>query len=235
MACTIVPRARCARRARCQLHVLLALLQLCMVRGRWLATPNPALQELQSARGWQFVLHQQGVKVWKRTGCDDHANFAVKATMTMPCTAQQLASILTTRDYDVIRRFNPTIVDGADLEWRDGRRERITYILTKPVFPLRPRDFVCRVRRERIGDAELITNEAATHRRAPAPRRTVRGELRGLHLVEPAGDGCCLYTCVHEIDPGGAAPRRLVNWFALRKPLQYMRQLRDVAAATFPR
>ncbi|KAH8061009.1 synthetase [Aureococcus anophagefferens] len=140
-----------------------------MVRGRWLAAPNPALQELQSARGWQFVLHKQGVKVWKRTGCDDHANFAVKATMTMPCTAQQLASILTTRDYDVIRRFNPTIVNnGADLEWRDGRRERITYILTKPVFPLRPRDFVCRVRRERIGDAELIKNEAATHRRARA-------------------------------------------------------------------
>ena len=159
MPCTIVPRARCARR------VLLALLQLCVVRGRWLAAPNPALQELRSARGWQFVLHKQGVKVWKRTGCDDHANFAVKATMTMPCTAQQLASILTTRDYDVIRRFNPTIVDGADLEWRDGRRERITYILTKPVFPLRPRDFVCRVRRERIGDAELITNEAATHQR----------------------------------------------------------------------
>jgi len=213
--------------------VVVVLLQLCIVvQSRW--GPHPALRELQSAKGWKFVLKKQGVKVWKRTGCDDNANFAVKATMLYPCSAQELAAILTTRDYDVIRKFNPTVVEGADLEWSNNRKERVTWILTKAVFPLQPRDFVCRVRREQIGRAELITNEAATHRSAPAPRRTVRGKLRGVHLVEPAGDGCCLYTCVHEIDPGGAAPRRLVNWFALRKPLQYMRQLRDVAAATAP-
>ena len=66
-------------------------------------------------------------------------------------------------------------------------------------------------------------------------------------LVEPRGDGCCLYTCIHEIDPAGnapagvarlldarrgnstQAPRKLVNWFALRKPLVYCAQVRALA------
>jgi len=34
---------------------------------------------------------------------------------------------------------------------------------------------------------------------------------------------------VHEIDPAGRAPRALVNWFALRRPLQYMVALRELA------
>ena len=33
-----------------------------------------------------------------------------------------------------------------------------------------------------------------------------------------------------QIDPAGAAPRRLVNWFALRRPLQYMVQVQEVVA-----
>ena len=116
------------------LSAAVILLQLVVVQGRW--GPHPALQELQSAKGWKFVLRKQGVKVWKRTGCDDNANFAVKATMLYPCSAQELAAILTTRDYDVIRKFNPTVVEGADLEWSNNRKERVTWILTKAVFPL---------------------------------------------------------------------------------------------------
>ena len=57
----------------------------------------------------------------------------------------------------------------------------------------------------------------------------VRATLRGLHLLEPRGPDRCLYTCVHEIDPAGNAPRKLVNWFALRRPLQYMTALRELA------
>ena len=174
---TIVPRARCARRARCQLHVLLALLQLCMVRGRWLAAPNPALQELQSTRGWQFVLHQQGVKVWKRTGCDDHANFAVKATMTMPCTAQQLASILTTRDYDVIRRFNPTIADD--------RRPRATQRTRGRPAPARhPKNRASRGVGGGRGRARAgrRTISAASRESRSRPRRSSASSALGRHL-----------------------------------------------------
>lgn len=207
-------------------------------QGRWLGATakSAALREVQGlGSSWTFVLQKKGVRVWKRGHRGgDEASFAVRACARFDCTPRELAQILLTRDYELIRRFNPTVVDGTDLEWRDGRKERITYILTKAVAFLRPRDFVCRVRHEVHGTSELIVNTPATHARAPSPRRTVRGELRGTHLVEPAPGGGCLYTCVHEIDPGGAAPRRLVNWFALRKPLQYMDQLRDVAQETYP-
>ena len=195
------------------------------------ARASEALSELTANR-WVFVLKKDGVRVEKRgaDATDEHAAFAVKATVEIAVPAGDVAAILLTRDYDIIRRFNPTIVDGKDLEWRDRRRERMTYILTKPVFPLAPRDFVCSVRHERLpSGAELIINEPTTHREAPVRRGKVRATLRGLHLVQPLGPNRCLYTCVHEIDPAGRAPRALVNWFALRRPLQYMVALRELA------
>ena len=197
------------------------------------ARASEALSELKETKRWVFVLRKDGVRVEKRgaDATDERAAFAVKATVEIGVPACEVAAILLTRDYDIIRRFNPTIVDGKDLEWRDRRRERTTYILTKPVFPLAPRDFVCSVRHERLpSGAELIINEPTTHREAPPRRGKVRATLRGLHLVQPLGPNRCLYTCVHEIDPAGRAPRALVNWFALRRPLQYMVALRELAA-----
>ena len=196
------------------------------------ARASAALSELSDTIRWVFVLKKDGVCVWKRgaDATDEHTAFAVKATVEIAVSASAVAAILLTRDYDIIRRFNPTIVDGKDLEWRDRRRERTTYILTKPVFPLAPRDFVCSVRHERMpSGAELIINEPTTHHEAPARRGKVRATLRGLHLVQPLGPNRCIYTCVHEIDPAGRAPRALVNWFALRRPLQYMIALRELS------
>lgn len=201
------------------------------------ARARAALRELQDEGEWVMVLERNGVRVWKRghAASDERAAFAVRATIDIPTVSPaDVASLLLTRDYDVIRRFNPTIVRGEDVEWRDNNKERTTYILTKPVWPLKPRDFVCDVRHESFDGSELILNAPASHPRAPAPKNTVRGELRGLHLCETDGGAGCRYTCVHEIDPGGAAPRPLVNWFALRKPLQYMTQLRDLAADMHP-
>ena len=193
---------------------------------------SKALAELRGERGWVFVLAKKGTRVWKRGAeeADENAPFAVRATIEIAAPASEVAAILLSRNYDVIRRFNPTIVNGRDIEWRDGRRERTTYILTKAVWPLAPRDFVCCVRHTQLaGGVELITNQPATHAQAPRVRGCVRASLCGLHLIEPRGRRRCLYTCVHEIDPGGRAPRALVNWFALRRPLQYMVSLRELA------
>jgi hypothetical protein len=175
------------------------------------------------------VLEKSGTKVWKRLESGDEASFAVKATIEIDVPAKDVAEILLTRDYSVIRSFNPTVEGGTDLVWEAN--SRITHVLTKPIFFLRPRDFVCKVAWERqSGGAELIVNSPADHEGAPVTQQYCRGTLRGLHLMEPlAGGRSCLYTCIHEIDPAGLAPRKLVNLFALRKPLTYMVQLRDLA------
>ena len=60
----------------------------------------------------------------------------------------------------------------------------------------------------------------------------MRGVLNGLHLVEPHGDGC-VYTMVSQMDPRGSIPMVIVNWFAMRRPLQYMVALRDLAEARY--
>ena len=107
----------------------------------WSRSPQvtAALQEVQAMGGWTFVLRRNGASVWKRGGdaSDERAPFAVKATILVRAPPRVLAAMLLTRDYDTIRRFNPTIQGGRDLEWRDGRKERVTYVLTKPIWPLR--------------------------------------------------------------------------------------------------
>ena len=70
---------------------------------------------------------------------------AVKAVVRVAVPAEYLADLITTRDYDLARSFNPTLDGGRDLECRDGRRERVSHVRTKPVLWLKPRDFVLRV------------------------------------------------------------------------------------------
>ena len=58
----------------------------------------------------------------------------------------------------------------------------------------------------------------------------MRGTINGLHLVEPTKDGKgCVYTMVSQMDPKGTIPLLIVNWFAMRRPFQYMVALRDLA------
>ena len=193
---------------------------------------HAAIVELRDPRGWTFVLKKHGVSVWKRGAtAAENAPFAVKATVAVPTPPATVAALLLTRDYSVVRAFNPTIESGRDLQV--NHVERVTHVLTKPVWPLRARDFVCRVRHEQHAGTHLIINSPTTDRRAPPTSDCVRGTLRGFHLIEPQAHGTgCVYTCIHEIDPGGAAPRRLVNWFATRRPLQYMTALRTLAIET---
>ena len=49
---------------------------------------------------------------------------------------------------DSIHGPTPTLDDGRDLEVSNGGRERISYVRTKPVLVLKPRDFVVKVRRQ---------------------------------------------------------------------------------------
>ena len=106
---------------------------------------------------------------------------------------------------------------------------------TKPVLILKPRDFVVRVRREsRIDGTELVLNANTVHRLAPVAQSHVRGVLNGLHLVEPHEHGC-VYTMTSRMDPKGVIPMFIVNWFAMRRPLQYMVALRDLAEARYAR
>ena len=64
----------------------------------------------------------------------------------------------------------------------------------------------------------------------------MRGTINGLHLVEPTKDGKgCVYTMVSQMDPKGTIPLLIVNWFAMRRPLQYMVALRDLAEERYAR
>ena len=74
---------------------------------------------------------------------------------------------------------------------------------------------------------ELVLNANTVHRLAPVAQSHVRGVLNGLHLVEPHEDGC-VYTMTSRMDPKGVIPMFIVNWFAMRRPLQYMVALRDL-------
>ncbi len=210
--------------------------------GQFASKYADALADARGEDGWQFVLSERGVRVWKRleeAGSESTAApMAVKASVEASVPARHLTDLILTRDYDLARKFNPTLEGGSDLEWLDGERERISHVKTKPVLILRPRDFVLRVRRETAADGtELVLNDPTTHADAPVAQPFIRGTISGLHLIEPLGEAGaprCRYTTVHTMDPAGAVPLAVVNWFALRRPMQYMSALRRLAEDTLP-
>ena len=199
-------------------------------------TMADALSDTRSTANWDPVLNAKGVRVWKRV---EHAErtsapMAIKSQVFAAVPPRFFTDLLLTRDYDTARLFNPTLDGGQDIEWF-SKHERISHVRTKPVLILKPRDFVVRVRREsRIDGTELVLNANTVHRLAPVAQSHVRGVLNGLHLVEPHEDGC-VYTMTSRMDPKGVIPMFIVNWFAMRRPLQYMVALRDLAEARYAR
>ena len=199
-------------------------------------TMADALSDTRSTANWDPVLNAKGVRVWKRV---EHAErtsapMAIKSQVFAAVPPRFFTDLLLTRDYDTARLFNPTLDGGQDIEWF-SKHERISHVRTKPVLILKPRDFVVRVRREsRIDGTELVLNANTVHRLAPVAQSHVRGVLNGLHLVEPHEDGC-VYTMTSRMDPKGVIPMFIVNWFAMRRPLQYMVALRDLAEARYGR
>ena len=201
-------------------------------------TMADALADTRSTANWDPVLNAKGVRVWKRV---EHAErtsapMAIKSQVFAAVPPRFFTDLLLTRDYDTARLFNPTLDGGSDIEWF-SKHERISHVRTKPVLILKPRDFVVRVRRESRGDGtELVLNANTVHRLAPVAQSHVRGVLNGLHLVEPHKDGTgCVYTMTSQMDPRGSIPMVIVNWFAMRRPLQYMVALRDLAEARYAR
>ena len=201
-------------------------------------TMADALADTKSTANWDPVLNAKGVRVWKRV---EHAErtsapMAIKSQVFAAVPPQYFTDLLLTRDYDTARLFNPTLDGGSDIEWF-SKHERISHVRTKPVLILKPRDFVVRVRRESRKDGtELVLNANTVHRLAPVAQSHVRGVLNGLHLVEPHEDGTgCVYTMTSQMDPRGSIPMVIVNWFAMRRPLQYMVALRDLAEARYAR
>ena len=199
-------------------------------------TMADALSDTRSTANWDPVLNAKGVRVWKRV---EHAErtsapMAIKSQVFAAVPPRFFTDLLLTRDYDTARLFNPTLDGGQDIEWF-SKHERISHVRTKPVLILKPRDFVVRVRREsRIDGTELVLNAPAVHHFAPVARSHVRGTINGLHLVEPDKDGKgCVYTMTSQMDPKGSIPMVIVNWFAMRRPLQYMVALRDLAEARY--
>ena len=195
-----------------------------------------ALADTKSTANWDPVLNAKGVRVWKRV---EHAErtsapMAIKSQVYAAVPPRFFTDLLLTRDYDTARLFNPTLDGGSDIEWF-SKHERISHVRTKPVLILKPRDFVVRVRRESRSDGtELVLNAPDVHRLAPVARSHVRGTINGLHLIEPAKNGC-VYTMVSQMDPKGSIPMVIVNWFAMRRPLQYMVALRDLAEERYGR
>jgi hypothetical protein len=198
-----------------------------------------ALADTRSTANWDPVINSKGVRVWKRVENAEQtsAPMAIKSSVYVAVPPQFFTDLLLTRDYDTARLFNPTLDGGRDLEWFDGDRERISHVRTKPVLILKPRDFVVRVRRESRRDGtELVLNAPDVHNLAPVARSHVRGTINGLHLIEPHKDGKgCVYTMTSQMDPKGSVPMFAVNWFAMRRPLQYMVALRDLAEERYAR
>ena len=154
----------------------------------------------------------------------------LKAEVECPVPPAVLVDILLTRDYELIRRYNSGLRRRP--RHRVARRQPRAHLVRahEADLPLRARDFVVRCRYEEQPRGAVILNTPATHAEAPPYDGLVRGTLSGLHLVEPTDGGAgCRYTYTGSMDPAGAVPIAVVNWFAERRPAALMNAIRDVA------
>lgn len=189
---------------------------------------------LAEEQPWEDLLAKDNLLVWKMS-IKDSPFIAIKATAILDVTPNALSQVLAPGDINIVRSYNPMILDGKDLEYI-GKDKKISWSVTAPLWPVRARDFVTAITRHRFPDGSMVlVQRATTHKDAPEPSPTddlVRGQiLHGIMLVEPipGSKNRTRFTMVHHFNPGGNIPVWFVNWLAEIKPVTFLGALTTVA------
>lgn len=192
-------------------------------------------RELNAQEGWSLVSERSGIKVWAKA--DSRAATAgrqfvcIRAEGTLDAPAPIVLELFRSTDEALIRSFNPMYDSGHDLEplARKGN-SKVSWACSKAVFPLKPRDFVTRVRYVASPDDGIAIISEGLSSHPDAPRGYVRARVvEGLQVITPLGDKRCRFTTVSRVDPGGAMPAWLSNTIAKRDAPNYLLRLEKAA------
>ena len=183
---------------------------------------------------WDLKVEKSNVRVWRRSvGRSRVAE--VRSNGILDAPPNVVIELLCENDEDVIRTYNPLYDTGYDICRIDGRT-RLSYARVRAVKPFKPRDTLTRVAKWELPllgrGASALLLQHAVHPSAPLERNYVRAKiLRGMHLVQPVEGqpGKSNFTCMNQVDAGGAIPPFVMNMVTTLDSVQFVSRLGDAA------
>jgi len=143
-------------------------------------------------------------------------------------------ALLRRADEATIREYNPTYESGFDLQTVDGST-KVTYGVTRRVFPFRPRDTVTRIVVREIAPAQLdgiggyaLMLHAVEHADMPPRPGFVRARLlRGVTLMQPVPHqaGVTNFTFTQQVDVGGVIPNWMLNILITQDAVDFVKRI----------
>ncbi len=103
----------------------------------------------------------------------------------------------------------------------EGLTSALVHIVTKPTWPVKQRDVVCRVELNIAADSDLIhiRLDSVEDALAVSGDSVRMNKLRARWTIAPSGESSSLVTYQTYVEPGGELPSWLFNNIAMDVPL----------------
>ena len=176
------------------------------------------------AGGWRPVKSDFGIDIEYRYLADSPWR-VFRGQVDVAAKPDQLVRFL--QDLDALPAWHYR-TKSAEVIKMEGLSGALVHIVTKPTWPVKQRDVVCRVllTLQPDSDAIHITLESVDDA-VPSPANTVRmKKLSAKWIIEPLGDSRSRITYETYVEPGGDLPRWLFNNMAMDVPLFSLLNLR---------
>ncbi|MDR4504295.1 MAG: START domain-containing protein [Candidatus Scalindua sp.] len=184
--------------------------------------------------GWQPVMVQQEVKVYKRMK-EGSRFFEFKAVGSLSGTISDYVSVLL--ETESMPHWVPLCIEAQNIE-QINDRETIIYVACKGVWPVADREYTARrvlIRDPAIGairlDIELVDRQD-THKVA---RRVKISHLKSHWILKKIDSTHTHVELYADVDPGGWLPAWLVNSGYRKVPYRFLRELEIQVADRFRR
>jgi len=198
------------------------------------ANEESKLHQMLSSKRWKLVCTSHGVTVYEQR-MPGSSQLCIRAEGDLNAPMNVVLEIFRKTDIKLIRDYNPSYDDGRDIVPFSelGNGHKISWAVSKAIFPVCPREFITDVRYLRMPDGAIavLSEGLESHDRAPTLRpSSVRGRvITAIQLVAPLGERRCRFISVAQVDLGGAVPAWLTNSIARRDAPFALRRLEAAA------
>lgn len=175
---------------------------------------------------WTHVKNTDGVSVDR--GVNAHSPWnAIKATTTVHCSANDLASKL--NDPQQMHIFDEMTDNCRIIEaLNPAETKTIRYVQAKPVFPTTARDFLVVTSEQRLDDGSIVIGtKSVEHDSVPVNKHFVRAHTHvSGYIVRPLTPTSCTVTLIVHMDLGGYMPAYVINLLSVASPIQLLKRFR---------
>lgn len=190
-------------------------------------------------QGWKLIKEENGYKVWRKfmtPGMPGSQYACVMCSGIMNASPAAVYNLLA--DNARVPEYNSFYLRGKDLELI-GDSTKVTWTITPPIFPFKPRDFVTAIHVRKLKDGTIVVlNRAIQHAAAPATSSYVRGQIiLAANIIEPIKNDSkkCKLTMITQMDPGGFAPPVIINHLCTMGPVGFLQNVETAARRKYSR